>query len=148
MRTDLGGSFDSARAVVVGPSGKTVAVGMAIAIRGSPVFAIARYHSNGKLDQSFSDDGRTTTQFAVDDRATAVVLQRRKIVVAGWSQDGGLQAIALARYRDNGLLDTDFGSMGKVRTALSRSVLANAVAVEPDGKIIVGGGLFEFVVAR
>jgi uncharacterized delta-60 repeat protein len=49
---------------------------------------------------------------------------------------GGL---ALARYSSNGSLDTTFGSGGKVLTPLAQQSDADALLLQPDGKLIVSG---------
>ncbi len=46
---------------------------------------------------------------------------------------------ALARYRADGTLDPGFGPGGKVRTPILDAGQANAVLVQPDGKILAGG---------
>jgi len=46
--------------------------------------------------------------------------------------------MALSRYRRDGSLDRSFGRRGKVVTSLSGNALA--VAIQRDGKIVVGGG--------
>jgi uncharacterized delta-60 repeat protein len=59
------------------------------------------------------------------------------------------------RYRKNGELDTSFGTGGIVTTRLGLTLSqANAVVIQPDGKIVVGGFSMEvgrdrdFLVAR
>ena len=48
--------------------------------------------------------------------------------------------IASNSFSQSGNLDITFGNNGKVHTAFGTSnSKANAVAVQPDGKIIVGG---------
>ena len=67
--------------------------------------------------------------------------------------------IALERLEDRdvptvvGGLDPSFGTEGKVTTNFGAADLANAVALQPDGKIVVVGktglaGIFDFAVAR
>jgi uncharacterized delta-60 repeat protein len=58
-----------------------------------------------------------------------------KIVAAGGAGDG----FALARYDTDGSLDATFGTNGKVTTGFSDYAFANAVAIQSDGKIVVGG---------
>jgi uncharacterized delta-60 repeat protein len=62
------------------------------------------------------------------------------------------QEFALARYNVNGTLDSTFGSGGKVTLLVGTESYANAVALQPDGKIVVAGTangtLPEFAVAR
>ncbi len=69
-----------------------------------------------------------------------------KIVVAGFAVDAaGINGdFALARYNANGTLDTSFGTNGLVTTDLgTQSDDARALAVQPDGRIIVAGSAGE-----
>jgi uncharacterized delta-60 repeat protein len=74
--------------------------------------------------------------------------------VAGNSYINGHFDFAVARYNSNGVLDTTFGTSGKVTTDLgSPYEEATSVALQPDGKIVVAGGavfgLFnDFVLVR
>ncbi len=68
-----------------------------------------------------------------------------KIVAAGVAVDdyalGGYYAdFALARYNDNGSLDTSFGDDGMVRTVFAGSnSSAEALAIQADGRIVAAG---------
>src|SRR5207249_3267166 len=98
-------------------------------------FALARYNPDGSLDPSFRG-GRVVTSFADRDEASALALQSDgKIVVAGFSDAGGRQDFALARYNPNGSLDPSFGSGGRALTDFD----ALALALQPDGKVVVVG---------
>ncbi len=88
-----------------------------------------RLLSAGDLDLSFSGDGKTTTDFATGlaDRGSDVAVQSDgKTIVVGYG---------MARYNRDGSLDTTFGSAhtGKVPEAH-----ASSVAIQPDGKIVLG----------
>jgi uncharacterized delta-60 repeat protein len=138
--TSFGGYFDGAAAVALQGDGKIVAVGHAGAANGD--FALTRYNANGSLDTTFSGDGKQTTDFGGDDGAAAVAIQGDgKIVAAGV---GGL-GVALARYKPNGSLDTSFSGDGKQTTDLGGlGQGASAVALQADGKIVVGGSACSF----
>ncbi|WP_334027961.1 delta-60 repeat domain-containing protein [Nocardia terpenica] len=158
VTTDLGSRDDRARAVAVQQDGKIVAVGTTQDPGQGDNFAVVRYETDGKVDTTFGDGGRAATDFGGKaDIANAVALQQDgKIVAAGTSHgtDTG-DNIALARYTADGKLDTGFGDGGKVSTDLgTKADHANAVAVEPDGKIVVAGSTHDpaqgdnFVVVR
>jgi|SRR5215213_3975134 len=97
------------------------------------------------LDTSFGSGGRVTTDFGVlssVDEARAIVLQSDgKIVVAGYADRNTNSAnFALARYQPSGATDPSFGIAGKVVTDFTGlRDEAHAIALQPDGKIIVGG---------
>ena len=60
-------------------------------------------------------------------------------MVVGESDRRHSADFALARYRRNGSLDKSFGQRGQVRTAFPLNAAATAVAVQPNGRIIVAG---------
>lgn len=123
-------------------------------------FAIARYTTNGSLDASFGIGGKVITDFSANsnDIPYAVAIQADgKIVVAGSSTAGaaGSNDMALARYNTNGALDVNFGSGGKVTTAVTNGSFDYAadLAIQTDGKIVVAGSTsvsinFDFVLVR
>ncbi len=105
-------------------------------------FALARYLPGGNLDGSFSGDGKVRTNFGSFDFAESVVLQPDgKIVVVGTSVD--LTSLTgdfvVARYLATGTLDRTFNGTGWVITNLGADDRASAVALQPDGKIVVVG---------
>jgi uncharacterized delta-60 repeat protein len=125
--------------VLVQNNGKLLAVGSADT-EGDSDFAIARFKPNGVLDQTFSNDGKKTTDFGADDHAGAVLLlENGKIVVIGSTGDGNEADIAMARYRSNGTLDPKFGGDGKKTTDLGNLEFANDAFLLPNGKMIVVG---------
>jgi uncharacterized delta-60 repeat protein len=128
--------------VAVQPDGKVVAVGTADS--GSS-FMVMRLLSNGALDGSFGAGGIVKTNFgapAVGARAAAVVvLGDGTIVVAGTRDSKGPEYadVVVARYLPNGQGDPSFGSGGIVVTPGPQAETATALAVAPDGKIVVAG---------
>ena len=153
VTTDFGGNrANRAAAVALQPDRKIVVAGSAVNSGNTSDFAVARYTPNGTLDRSFSENGTVTTTFGYQEYATSVALQPDgKIVVAGYAQTvSGRQAFALVRYLPNGALDLSFDGDGKVRTNFSQSSsdVASAVAIQPDGKIVVVGESADFSVRR
>lgn len=142
---------DAFAAVATQPDGKIVVAGSAFAPSGTlPVlnFVIARYNSDGSLDTTFGTGGAdgdgivTTSFFDFESAARDVILQADgKIIAVGYtrSSDGG-QDFAVARYNSDGTLDSTFGTGGKATTGFfGRPDAANAVVLQPDGKIVVAG---------
>ncbi len=128
--TDFGGS-DAAAAVAMQADGKIVVAGSS-----GGNFALARYGADGALDPSFSGDGLVTTDLGGTDTGQGVAIQTDgKIVVAGSS--GG--NFALARYTAGGGLDPSFSGDGLQTTDFGSADGATAVAIQGDGRIVVGG---------
>jgi uncharacterized delta-60 repeat protein len=129
-------------ALALQPDGKIVAVGGDRPTNGNDArSALARYKANGRLDTSFSGDGKVTTNFTPGfDYAEDVALQADgKIVVAGIAGRAGGR-FGLARYNMGGGLDSTFGDDGKVATNFNTGFdLVTAVAVQGDGKIVAAG---------
>ncbi len=152
---------DFGQAVATQPDGKLIAAGGAGLADGTDDFALARYNTDGSLDQTFGIGGKVTTDFFGHiDFALGVVIQPSdgKIVAVGVAvkpvTDHYETYYALARYQTNGQLDLTFGSGGKVTTDVlnmninqSSSVVfvqaATSVRIQPDNKIVVAGGLID-----
>lgn len=136
--THMGGNYSQAYAVAIQPDGKIIAAGYAAT---SPFsFALARYNTDGSLDTSFNTTGKAFASFGPGNSVgEAVAIQPDgKIVVAGTYNNG--RDFAISRHNPNGTLDTSFNGTGKVMTVFaSFNNVPYAVAIQPDGKIVVAG---------
>jgi uncharacterized delta-60 repeat protein len=138
----------SLRAVLVQPDRKIVVAGNAI---GSEMMTVTRLMPNGSPDATFDGDGTAMIDFgSLADLAGDAVLQPDgKIVVAGSTQATG--DIAVARLNPNGSPDTTFGGDGKATVDFGIATFGNAVALQPNERIVVAGertGGDDFAVAR
>jgi uncharacterized delta-60 repeat protein len=131
VTTEFQGGFDTALAVALQGDGKIVAAGP-VTQNGHLHFGLARYNTNGSLDQGFGTGGEVTTDFGdSQDIAHGVAVQGDgKIVTAG---SAGAD-FGLARYNQDGSLDTSFGNGGLVATPLAGAAQGNAVALDPVGE--------------
>jgi len=104
-------------------------------------FAMARYNSNGSLDTTFDTDGKVTWDFGGQEIGNDVAIDTNgKIVVVGHTRsDFSLSQFALARYNSNGSPDTTFDTDGMVTVQFGGDDFGQAIAIQTDGKIIVGG---------
>ena len=153
--TAIGTSDDEATAIALQPDGKILVAGSCF--NGITFdFCLARYLASGTLDTSFNTNGKVITAVGTGhDTARAIALQPDgKIVVAGHCYNGSNDDFCLARYLASGALDTSFNTTGKVFTAIGSSYdEARALALQPDGKIVVAGrcsnvGDYDFCLAR
>jgi uncharacterized delta-60 repeat protein len=148
VTTDFFGDFDSANAVVVQADNKVIAGGTTSLLGGNNDFALVRYNSNGSLDPTFGSGGKVNTDFgSLSDVILAVVIQPDgKILAAGTAVTGNISNsdFAIARYNNNGSLDLTFGSGGRVTTDFFVRDVANGIAIQPDGKIVVAGEVDDF----
>jgi len=127
--------------LVIQPDGKILVGGSTAPSGAGADFMVMRFNTNGSLDTTFNGTGRVTTNISGYDSINALILQPDgKIVAAGVTNQSGNSNFALARYNSNGPLDTSFNGTGKVITDFFSTIdYANAAAIQPDGKIVVGG---------
>ncbi len=98
------------------------------------------------IDASFGTNGITNTGFGGsgeqngDTPYDMLIQPDGKIITAGKSDGADGYFIAMARHSSNGIIDTDtFGDSGKVRIHFVARDQANAIALQPDGKIVAVG---------
>jgi uncharacterized delta-60 repeat protein len=122
-----------ARAVAIQANGKIVVAGTA-----ASQFVLARFNPDGTLDSTFGSDGITRPAYG---NANAVALQADgKIVEAGDDLSAQFQ---VARVNTDGSPDATFGSGGAATINFLPTAVfagANAVQVQPNGKIVAAGG--------
>lgn len=122
-------------------------------------FCSARFKSDGTLDFTWNGTGKVVTSIGINsDAANTIALQPDgKILMGGYcAAVGGGSNFCAVRYLINGALDTTWNGTGIVITPMGltiRSDLAYAMALEPDGKVLLAGGCFNggitnFCVAR
>ncbi len=153
--TPIGSGNDLAEAVAIQSNGEIVAAGYT-STGAANAFALARYGSDGSLDTTFGIGGKAVTPIgSFDDEANAIAIQSNgEIVAAGYTYNGSDNDFALARYHTDGSLDATFGAGGIVTTSIgSGNDVANAVAIESDGKIVAAGltnngSNYDFALAR
>ena len=144
LMTALGTGADQGNAVVLQPDGKLVMAGSSSSQDGSSAsFALARYHTNGALDSTFSGDGKVLTAgvpVSKDTGQSTIQQDDGKLVVAGYATVGGNYHFALMRYNPDGSLDTELNGSGKLTTSMSSSDdFGRAVIQQTDGKLVVAG---------
>jgi uncharacterized delta-60 repeat protein len=139
----------SVSSVLVQPDRRIVVAGNA---NGSQMMTVTRLMPGGTSDATFGTGGTATIDFGTSsDFANAAVLQSDgKIVVAGYK--GAVDSpTAVARLNANGSPDTTFGTAGKVTIDFGAATFGNAVALQPNGRILVAGqrtGNDVFAIAR
>jgi len=129
-------SFGAGRGLVVMPDGKIIAVGSATISNSENPF-ILRLNSNGTADSTFGTNGffsySTGTFFA-----KVVAQPDGKIVVVG---NSGVNQMA-ARFLPDGTPDNTFGDNGfKILINPAGNTSASSIALQADGKIVLGGSL-------
>ena len=105
-------------------------------------FAVARYLPTGAIDNSFSGNGRTVTQFRLPSEARAATFAggQGRLVVAGFVGDRQFSHFALARYLDDGSLDAGWSGDGRLTTPFPEGrSMARTVKADGRGRIVAAG---------
>ncbi|MGI9145108.1 MAG: delta-60 repeat domain-containing protein [Chloroflexota bacterium] len=148
--TAVAGGGAEARAIALQPDGRIVLAGTTFGSgTTNDALALVRYNADGSLDSNFGSGGSVTTAFDIGGtaagsgpfRAAAVLIQPDGKLVAVGTLGGHLGAFALARYLGTGDLDPVFGVGGRVITQREANTQAYAAALQPDGMIVVAGGV-------
>ena len=129
--------------------GKIVAGGWASGAYG--LLALARFMPDGQLDAGFGDGGVVRSQPDTPGHSAfdLAIQPDGRIVIVGWMANCCDIDLAVSRYLGDGTIDQSFGTGGTSRLELSEMrppgtppnsyELPFAVALQNDGKIVVGG---------
>ena len=152
------GIRDEAAAVLVQSDGKIVVAGTT-----GDAVAVIRHQQNGRLDNTFGNNGIVTTRLGVEKkeerepyRDTVTALELRsdgKIVVRGRAWDGTGWGFFAVRYHPDGSRDSSLGDNGSTLLAESRNYRNHidperfdendfqvySVTTQADGKVVQGG---------
>jgi uncharacterized delta-60 repeat protein len=126
--------------VAAQPDGKVLIAGFFTSVNGTARGRVARLNADGTLDTGF------TTGAGAGGNVLAMALQQDgKIVIGGeFVTYAGTSRNRIARLNENGSLDTGF----TVGTGVGGPILGFtdvlAVAVQPDGKVIIAGRFDSF----
>ncbi|HSK72655.1 MAG TPA: FG-GAP-like repeat-containing protein [Pyrinomonadaceae bacterium] len=135
---------DRAYGLVIQPDGKMLVVCTAQTGFGElQHLGLARFLPNGAFDTTFGSGGKVIAP-ANFGSATDIALQADgKIITAGltnWVFSTSNSDFTVARFLPNGSPDTSFDGDGLAIINLFTGDRANAVAIQPDGKIVATGG--------
>jgi len=99
-----------------------------------------RLNTDGSLDHNFGNQGKLISDFGSDERSRDIAIQKDgKILLAGEIFNGLDFDIVVVRYNPNGSLDTSFNKTGIVITDAESSEFVKSIAIQSDGRIVVGG---------
>jgi uncharacterized delta-60 repeat protein len=154
-KIDSGGGFEEARAVALRPDGKIVVAGITSTGGAGVVYRLKPNGGsdpgdpgNGALDPTFDTDGAAgfNTADRTHVRALALLPDGRMLLAGSVETGPTTSEGAVLRVKAdggvgplNGALDTTFDGDGEAR--ITQADLA-AIAVQPDGKIVVAGSNF------
>jgi len=143
--TNFGGE-DVANSMALQSDGKIIVVGTST-VAGSGRFALARFNTNGTLDNTFGTSGKTAVALGNDDLGYAVAIRPdNKILVGGSSSNGFVYRYTIAQYTANGNLDAgNFnGGNGFMTSTFGNPQSAiQAITLKSDGTIVTAGYTFD-----
>ena len=129
-------------AIRLQPDGKIVAAGISTNSNFNADFAVSRYNTDGSLDASFGVGGKIMIDFnnSADFPFGIEIQSDGKIVVGGSTGQNSVTDFGIIRLDTLGNIDSTFGTNGMVVTDFGRpDEWANALTIQPDGKIILCG---------
>lgn len=121
--------------VALQADGKPIMSGFFYRVASQPRTPIVRFNTNGTVDTTFNPS-------LIGFGYTAAIAQQAdgKTVVAGnFNFANGTARNNVARFNADGTLDTSFTVGTGTSPDLNASNIVNVVAIQPDGKILVGG---------
>jgi uncharacterized delta-60 repeat protein len=134
------------------PNGKIIVSGWAYVTSEKNGNIIARYNSDGSLDESFADQGILFFPQGVEPSVRVIAIGANETIILGGSltirrqqQNGAFvtsvsyEHLFLARIDKNGALDANFGDKGLVATDVGGGGHILALRVQRDGKIVAAG---------
>jgi uncharacterized delta-60 repeat protein len=159
VTTAFPGGAAEPRCMAIQSDGKIIVAGLCNTA-GSP-YAIARYNTDGTLDNTFDSDGKLSGFYMAGGSSVTnaiAILADGKILVGGEGRSaasGSDRDFAIVKLNTDGTTDASFGTAGVVVTNFdTEHDNLNALIVQPDGKIVTGGyaytgtTLLEFALVR
>ncbi|PHR16983.1 MAG: hypothetical protein COA38_21480 [Fluviicola sp.] len=140
--TPLGILHGEGNSMAIQSDNKIVLGGYRMLNTPAPVFTLARYNSDGTLDNTFGVDGTIMTTIGTTSKGRSLRIQNDgKIILAGRSYNGtNNNNFTMVRYNTDGTIDTAFGTGGKTVTPIGISYsTAESIGIDSNDKIILGG---------
>ncbi|CAN5215675.1 hypothetical protein BH11BAC5_BH11BAC5_14380 [soil metagenome] len=150
------GATEEVNGLAIQADGKIIAAGSSYTNSGG-IFCVARYKTNGTLDSTYSEDGKSTIGIGTADILSNIALQADgKLVLAGMTYTDinyDSTSFSVARLTTEGILDSTFNNTGKQLTSFDRASNGSSVVIQGNGKIVVTGwavisGKDNFALAR
>lgn len=135
------GSYAVPNIVTLQPDGKILALGQAN-IGSGLRFAWARFHPDGKIDSTFSDNGVTTFPTSGAGLPTCIAVLPDGKILSGGTEVGSNPGakFLMCRLHPNGVVDSTFGVNGKFDYWFGDYFeVISDMQVLPNGKILAGG---------
>lgn len=136
VRTDFGVGLEEIANICLQPDGKIVGAGY-VNKTSNPNMILIRYNNDGTIDLNFGSEGKANIVFPDKSKGKSLSLQKNdKIVISGSTLQGNF---VMARCLSTGVLDSSFGTNGKVITDFGGDDINSSCLLQEDGKIILSG---------
>jgi uncharacterized delta-60 repeat protein len=123
------------------PDGKILIAGYFARVNNFPTFGFARLNQDGTTDTGFSFSDQITNTFQGFDFPASIAFQADgRILIGGNFRFNGLDNYGVFRLNQNGSIDASFTPQRFTFPPSSMFAHVWALAVQADGKILVGGG--------
>ncbi|MCS6820090.1 MAG: delta-60 repeat domain-containing protein, partial [Chitinophagales bacterium] len=132
VQTVIANSDATLSKILIQPDNKILAAGS-----NSNGFVIARYLTNGDLDNSFSFDGIVTTAVSANFGAAALDKNGNIYLVGGKGANDS--NIVIAKYKPDGSLDQNFGSAGVKTVVINTDPQPRFIQVDANGNMVIIG---------
>lgn len=135
--------FDAAVQFVLVQPDKKIVAGGNVSKSAKSQFSLARYNSDGSLDETFGNLGMVIADYPEQMVLSSLALQSDGKIIAGgnlYNATFSISHFVLLRFGSNGILDTTFGTNGRVVTNLSENLdRMTSLILQNDGKIMASG---------
>jgi uncharacterized delta-60 repeat protein len=130
---NISGPSTTVNAIAFQSDGKIIVGGVYVNWNGVTVNRVVRLNTDGTLDTAFTTNGGTAANGTVN----AITVQSNgQIIVAGnFTTWNGVTVGRIVRLSSDGVRDTTFST----NNGTGASDTVNAIAIQSDGKIVVGG---------
>jgi uncharacterized delta-60 repeat protein len=124
------GASDAVYSITLQSDGKIIIGGLFLSYNWTARMRIARLNADGSLDNTFNPG----TGVSGDVNSIALQPDGKIIIGGGFTSYNGTTRNSIARLNSDGTLDNTFNPGTGANGAV------NSIALQPDGKIIIGGG--------
>ncbi|HEX8521345.1 MAG TPA: hypothetical protein VF669_03750 [Tepidisphaeraceae bacterium] len=115
------------------PDGKVLAAGMTGDAVGVPL--VVRFNGDGTLDKTFDGDGQLVLpQKEAGEVGSSAFTSEGKLLLVFRAY----KILRIFRFNADGTVDNTFGTGGAVTHELPMNIAAEKIAVQPDGKFLIG----------
>ncbi len=144
---DAGGIVGHAEAVVALPNGQVLVGGTFVSFDGARVHGLVRLNPDGSVDATFNPGGAGVSYnggTAADVKAIVVQPDGRILVGGSFAAYDGVAAGDIVRLNADGTIDPTFQAGAAVPFDSADFQSVEALALQPDGQILVGGTFHTF----